>query len=671
MHLFEPGFIGSLRLKNRIVMSPMHLSGMVDPDGSWGDRVREYYLARSRGGVGMITTGYIFACRKFEPSSLQLLDLYSETHLKSLEEVIQAVHEYGTKVSIQLTAGWGRVIHKRRLDPQVSPVSASSSACCFDRQRVTRALTTMEVEELAQSFGKAAGRCRMAGADAIELHGHEGYLLDQFMSGLWNKRTDKYGGSPQKRLSLAREAIVSIKEEAGKDFPVIYRFGIDHYLDGGRRPEESLWIARELEGMGVDALHVDAGCYENHYWPHPPCYQPPGCMADMAEKAKSAVTIPVIAVGKLHYPQLAESLLTEGKADFIALGRGLLADPDWPNKVKNGQLEDIRPCIADGEGCIGELVMGRAPSCTLNPTCGHEKEWQLNRIRPRSRSLLIVGGGPAGMEAARVAAMRGIQVTLWEKTPRLGGNLWPASRPAFKRDLIALIDYQTHQLKHLPVTIELNREATVDSVSRFGADDVILATGAVPARPEMESTPEVKVITAVDLLSGNETSGNRVLVLGGGLVGCETAIHLKRPGRQVTLIELLPDILSDMLENSRQMLRKMIADSGIQILTNTKIVRVSGTDVWVSCQGCDKRLCPDTIVVSTGMRPCNDLERKLGGRVVRLFAAGDCVQPRNLLHAIWEAFHTARNLGASQGIPCEKGRGVDSSAKITGCLQPV
>lgn len=644
MRLFEPGAIGSLRLKNRIVMSPMHLSGMVEPDGSWGERASEYYLARARGGVGLITTGYFFTCRKFEPASLQLFDLYSDTQLKSLSDVIKAVHGYGTRVSVQLTAGWGRVVHKRRLDPQVAPVSPTSLACYFDPERITRALTTQEVEELGQSFGKAAERCRIAGADAIELHGHEGYLLDQFMSELWNKRTDKYGGSPQKRLTLAAEIITAVKREAGRDFPVVYRFGINHYLKGGREPEESLWIARELEAIGVNALHVDAGCYDNHYWPHPPCYQPPGCMVDMAEKVKPAVKIPIIAVGRLHYPALAEKVLAEGKADFIALGRGLLADPEWPNKVKSGQLDNIRPCIGDGEGCTGELIKGRAPSCTLNPACGHEKEWQLVPARRHHKSLLIVGGGPAGMEAARVAALRGIQVTLWDKADRLGGNLWPASVPAFKQDLLYLIDYQTNQLKHLPLTIELNREATTNSVSRFGADYVILATGAIPARPEIQGAAGARVMTAVDLLSGKATPGDAVLVLGGGLVGCETAVHLRQQGRRVILVEILPDILNDVLEINKHMLRKMMEDYQIRVMTHARLAGTSGANVLVSQEGGEKELQVDTIVTSTGMRSCNELKKALDGKVSNLFAVGDCVEPRHILEAVWEAFHTARKL---------------------------
>ena len=302
------------------------------------------------------------------------LNLYSGDHLESLRKIAEGVHQHGAKLSVQLTAGPGRVLSAARVEAtDVPPISASATHCYFKPEMTTRALTTKEAEELANAFGDAAKRCHMAGVDAIELHGHEGYLLDQFMTGLWNQRNDKYGGSRKKRLTFAEEAIAAIRTEAGEQMPVIYRFGIDHYLEGGRTVEESLWIAKQLEAATVDALHVDAGCYETNWWPHPPAYHPPGCMVDMAEKVKKAVNVPIITVGKLHYPALAEEVLREGKADFIAIGRGLLSDPYWPNKVMEGRLEDIRPCIGDHDGCSDELVKGRATSCTLNPACGHEK----------------------------------------------------------------------------------------------------------------------------------------------------------------------------------------------------------------------------------------------------------------------------------------------------------
>ncbi len=340
MKLFESGRIGSLELKNRVVMAPMGIRGLTEPDGDWGDRVRAYYEARAAGGVGLITTEMVFVSQAHEPVAKLLLSMYSEKNFASLKLLAERIHAHDSKLSVQLTAGFGRVIPAPIIDEDVAPISASANTNFYVPEMEeynSRAMTTEEAADLAQSFGFSALRCREAGADCVELHGHEGYLLDQFKTALWNRRDDRYGGSREKRLTFTREAIEAIQREAGQDFPIIYRFGITHYLEGGREEEEGLWLAKELEKMGVAALHIDAGCYETSWWPHPPSYQPPGCMVDMAEKAKQVTSLPIISVGRLQYPEVAESVVAEGKADFIAIGRGLLSDPEWVNKVQDGK----------------------------------------------------------------------------------------------------------------------------------------------------------------------------------------------------------------------------------------------------------------------------------------------------------------------------------------------
>ncbi|MCX8126290.1 MAG: NADH:flavin oxidoreductase, partial [Dehalococcoidia bacterium] len=350
VELFEPGYLGGVRVKNRVVMAAMGTSALDDPGGDWGDRTLAYFRLRAEGGVGMITTQSVFVSQELEPFTRHSFNVYSDRHLASLECIARCLHGYDCRLCVQLTAGFGRVT--MMLTPGVAPISASENPCDRFPQVTTRALTTAEVEALARAFGRAAKRCREAGADCVELHGHEGYLLDQFMTALWNRRDDKYGGSPEKRLTFIREAIQSVREEAGAALPIIYRYGVTHYLPGGRGLEEGLWIATELERMGVNALHVDAGAKENSWWPHPPMYQPPGCMLDLAEKVKKATSIPVIAVGRLDRPQVAERALREGRADFIAIGRGLLADPEWVNKVKDGKRTTIVPCIGCHDGCL-------------------------------------------------------------------------------------------------------------------------------------------------------------------------------------------------------------------------------------------------------------------------------------------------------------------------------
>jgi len=643
MKLFEPGKIGTMEVKNRIVMAPMGVGRMSETDGDWGARVRDYYMLRARGGTGLITTSLTFVSQKFEYMANHFLNLYLDSHLESLSKIVEAVHQYGAKLSVQLTAGFGRVGPTYQQELGAIPISASPTPCYFTPEVIARPITTQEAEELSQAFGEAAKRCRMAGVDAIELHGHEGYLLDQFMSELWNQRNDKYGGSREKRLTFAREAITAIKREVGEDLPVIYRFGIDHYLEGGRSVEESLWIAKQLEAMGVDALHVDAGCYETSWWPHPPTYQPAGCMVDMAEKVKPVVKVPIITVGRLQYPILAERVLQEGKADFVAIGRGLLADPDWPNKVMEGRLDDIRPCLGDHEGCLAELVSGKTTSCTVNPACGHEKEWALTPIKNKKK-LLIVGGGPAGMEAAHVAALRGLDVTLWEKTSRLGGNLWPASVPEFKKDLRDLMNYQVTQLKKLPVKIEFDREATADDIINFGADSVILATGAIQENLHIPGINRHEVITAVTLLLNKTEVNKSVLVMGGGLIGCETAVYLAQKGHQVTLTSRRTNILTDMKLANRHMLLKMMADYNVQVLTNCWPVQIVAGGILVKHNDHENILKVDSLISAAEMRACNELHRTLSGRIEGLYAIGDCIKPRRIINAIWEAFHTARKI---------------------------
>ncbi|MDO8674450.1 MAG: NADH:flavin oxidoreductase, partial [Dehalococcoidia bacterium] len=358
-------------MKNRIVLAPMGLGKMTEPDGNWGERVREHYLARIRGGVGLITTSVVYVTQQLEAHTRTTLNLDSDLHLESLRTIIELAHLHGAKVSVQLSGGLGQGVHLYVLDPNAPPVSASATPYRFDPSVLCRPLAIEEVEEIVQDFGRAAKRCQMAGADMVEVHSHNGFILDAFMSARWNQRSDKYGGSPEKRLTLAREVVSCIKEQTGGDFPVIYRFPLDHYVKDGRTADESLPICQELEAMGVDALHIDAGCYESAWWLAPSMYQPRGTTVDLAARAKTVVKIPVIAVGKLHYPLLAEKVLQEGKADFIALGRGLLADPEWPIKVRENRLDDILHCIGDNEGCFGEHHASRLRSCTVNPTCGH------------------------------------------------------------------------------------------------------------------------------------------------------------------------------------------------------------------------------------------------------------------------------------------------------------
>ncbi|MFC1990200.1 FAD-dependent oxidoreductase, partial [Chloroflexota bacterium] len=479
---------------------------------------------------------------------------------------------------------------------------------------------------------------KAAGIDAIHLRAHDGYLFDQFQTALWNRRTDKYGGDLRGRLRFAMEVIEAIRNGAGADFPIIYRFS----LAGGREIEEGLEIARQMEAAGVAALEIDAGCHEAWNWGHPTTYKQPGCMVDLAAMAKKVVKIPVIAVGKLGYPDLAERVLQEGKADFISLGRALLADPEWPNKVKEGRFEDIRPCLAESEGCSGRLRQGKYVSCAVNPATGMEREMAITPAE-RKKSVLVIGGGPAGMEAAIVAKSRGHKVVLWEKSSELGGNLIPASIPDFKQDYRRLIDYLSTQIKKLGVTVELGKEATEKLVQQMKPDVVFLATGSKPLIPDIPGVEMKKVVTAPDLLLDKKEAGECVVVVGGGLVGCETAVFLAQKGKKVTVVEILDSVAIDTFMRDREDLLKLLSDAKVNILTNTMVLEITAKGITVADECGDRStLKADTVVLAVGFKSSDHLLTTLREKVPEVYAIGDCVEPRKVINAIWEGYRIAR-----------------------------
>ncbi len=665
MKLLESGCIGGMEIRNRVIMAAMGIRGTTEDDGDWGERTQAFYVARAAGGVGMIVPEMVFVSRALEPSASTCIDLASDSHLESVRRLADSLHRYDCRLCIQLTAGFGRVVPPFMapdwwtddpLPPEYQPVSASGNPNHYlpERRKFdSRPLTTDEAAAHAQAFGYAARRAREAGADCVELHGHEGYLLDQFMTGLWNRRTDRYGGSREKRLTFAREAIDAIRREAGEDFPIIYRYGLTHYLPGGREPEEGLWIAGQLEQMGVDALHIDAGCYESHWWPHPPQYQPPGCMVDLAEQVRQRVSIPVIAVGRLQDPEVAERVLAEERADFVALGRALLADPDWVNKVRDGRAADIIPCISCHEGCLQQMTQGKPTSCAVRPVTGHELEWPVIPVTGDA-SLLVVGGGPAGLEAARIGVERGFDVTLWEAGPKLGGNLWPAAAPDFKQDIARYLAWLHRLGEQLPVNVELNKFATVSDVIESGADYVVLATGAEMELPPFGSTPAIPVQTAIDVLNGVAlVEGCRVLVMGGGLVGCETALFLARRGHEVILTTRrdadglggdIPD------RSNRKMLLQMIEQAGIRVLDHAVPERADGSCIIVKTKQGSIEVSVDDLVFAGRLLPRDSLMKQLQQvpefDADKVFQVGDCTEVGSIMHAVWQSFSAVRSIAA-------------------------
>jgi 2-enoate reductase len=643
MRLFERGRIGELEIKNRIAMAPMGTNGLTDIDFGYSRRLIDFYAARARGGAGMLMTGAAVVDTTLEGGITHFLPrLDSPAYMGRLSELCDAMHHYGAKLVLQLTLGFGRVNFLQ--NNPIPPISASELPCFLDPSVSTRALTVEEIQTLVVSFATAAGMAKIAGVDAIEIHGYGGYLIDQFQTALWNKRTDEYGGDLDGRLRLTMELIGATRAAAGPDFPIIYKFTPDHYVEGGRTMEEGLEMARRLEAAGVDALHVDAGCYEVWNRAVPSMYEPPACQIDLAARGRKEVGVPVIANGKLGDPDIAEAVIEEGKTDFVAIGRPLLADPDWPAKVKAGNADAIRPCIGCNEACIGRGYEMKYLSCTVNPRTGMEREFVLKPVETR-KSVLVIGGGPGGMEAAAVAASRGCEVTLWERSERLGGKLNLASIPEFKRDIKPLTVYLSSEIEKAGVRVELEKEATAELVAESRPDVVMIATGSVFRLPQIPGAEGGHLFSIVDLFQGKRDAGGEVIVAGGGLCGCETAAYLADRGSEVTIVEMADALMPEGVNvNTMLAVHALLAQRGVEVLTGTRLVEVNEAGAVIEANGATRELSADCVVAATGFAPDLTLRNALDGKVPEVIAVGDCSRPRNILGAIWDGFHAARVL---------------------------
>lgn len=543
----------------------------------------------------------------------------------------------GPEVVLQIGHG-GRQCHPEATGRQ--PVAPS--AIPYKGGPMPRELTLLEIIEIQDAFVEAARRAKQAGFDGVEIHGAHGYLLCEFLSSYSNRRTDKYGGNLQSRALFGLEILAKVRRKVGKDFVVGYRVSADEYVPGGLTLEETAPFARMLEAAGTDYIHVSAGNYETLTHLVPPMYVEKAHLVHLAQGIKKAVSrVPVITVGALDV-EAAEKTLQECKADLAALGRALIADPELPNKLAAEQIVDIRPCIRGNEGCLSRFNLGQTMRCEVNPACGREETF---RILPaaRKKNVMVVGGGIAGMEAARVAALRGHEVTMIEKDDELGGHLLEASVPKFKEKTRALLEWSRNQLFKSGVAIQVAKEVTPEIVKASSPDVLIIAVGSDFVIPPVVGCDRTCVATAADVLRGRRKVGKRVLVIGGGLVGCETALFVADElGSQVTITEMLDEILIGVENTCKLALAEQLKRAKVQIYTSLHLEEiVDGGGRGTDKQWRKHELEADTVILATGLRARSRVVEQFKGLAPEVYTIGDCFQARKVYNAFEDAWRVA------------------------------
>lgn len=647
-HLLSPIKIKVMELRNRIVMSAIS-TNYASTEGFVTQRLVDYLEERAAGGVGLI----IIECGSIlYPEgriNLNQLGLYDDKLIPGLMKLIDIIHRHGAKVAFQLHHGGKRAA---RNVTGMQPVSSSSIPIKgrkpdWSEGEMPRALNLNETEGIVRAFGDAAVRVKQAGADAVEIHGAHGFLILEFLSPYSNLRTDKYGGDIQDRARFACEIVQEVRRRGGDDFPILFRISADEHVRGGLTLGDAKIIVQMLEKAGVDAFNVASGNHDSPEATIPPAVFRPGFRVHLAEGIKQVVTVPVVVGGRINSPDLAEEIVRSGKADLVAIARGLLADPEFPNKVAQRRTDEIRKCIACNQGCIDRYRMfdsegNSLMTCALNPTVGHERDFSIKRAEIAKR-VLVVGGGAAGMEAALVAALRGHEVILFEREDTLGGQLRLATILPDSREMNNIVCYFASQFERLGVQIILGREASPKIIEKAEPQVVILATGATPVIPAIEGANGNNVFTAWEVLKGQQV-GRRLIVAGGGIIGCGTAEFLADKGNQVTIVEKMSDIAQDLGPIRRSLLRQRLAEYHVEIQTNAEIERIADNNVIISG---GKEVAADTVILALGKRSDKKLEqllKDLRDRTFSVYCVGDCDRPGNLLEVIHSAFHIGRRL---------------------------
>ncbi len=642
-NLFSPIRIGSLTAPNRLLMPAMSINFGVDENGYVTDPLTGYFVARARGGAGMLLVGG----GGVHPTGRELPDLpalWDDGCIPALRRMTDAVKPHGALFGMQIMHGGRQSYHDDKVAP--SPIPAPAVV-----KGVPRELDKDGIDMLAGCFGDAARRCRDGGFDFLEIHGAHGYLINQFLSPNSNHRADEYGGSFENRTRFLVELFRDIRKKAGEDFPVGVRINGEDYIADGWTLPDAIRLAKLLEAEGAAYLHVSAGVYGSRELTIPSMYVEPGCFVHLAAAVKQEVSIPVVAVGRIRRAELADQIIAEGKADLVAMGRALIADPDLPAKSREGRESEIRPCLGCCLGCIHAVLALEPGGCVVNPEVGREYRLDAGEaeVPPAevSKKVLVIGAGPAGLAAARMAALRGHEVRLWEASGELGGLVRLAAVPPGRDSVYDLIRYFIAELDRLGVPVERNREPTEDAVRAAAPDLVLLTSGSLPEMPIIRGLFQTKMTlaTVVEILSGEIEAGKRVIVIGGGQSGLLTADFLADIGREVVVLNRKRHFAEEMSSNDRFYLRERLKRENVTLFKSVS-VREFLPDGAVFRAGDEERRLTgfDTVVVAERMTPIREAAPILQSLNIPVQVVGDAKEPRLIMHAVSEAEETAREL---------------------------